>query len=166
MHIFGSPGAPSLGRLLFREWQRRLAASRASPLASYSPFTVHVTGTDQPSASKGSTFTSLVRVLDQSITADKPKPFSLRNLVTCKSFVHFIGRLADSALHMEARNLVCVLAAALHAVGVCLRPHQPRVVYKLKLLSRALVLRIVSAISLRLQGSATALAVHRSILAA
>ena len=145
------------------EWQRRLAASRASPLASYSPFTVHVTGTDQPSASKGSTFTSLVRVLDQSITADKPKPFSLRNLV--KSFVHFIGRLADYALHMEARNVVCVLAA-LHAVGVCLRPHQRRVIDKLKLLSRALVLRIVSAISSRLQGSATALAVHRSILAA
>ena len=66
---------------------------------------------------------------------------------------------------MEARNVVCVLAA-LHAVGVCLRPHQRRVIDKLKLLSRALVLRIVSAVSSRLQGSATALAVHRSILAA
>ena len=57
------------------EWQRRLTAVRASPTVSYSPFAVNATGADAP---KGGTFTSLVRVLDQSITADRPQVFSLR----------------------------------------------------------------------------------------
>ena len=147
------------------EWRRRLATVRASPSTSYSPFavnSVNVTGAKQSSNSKGSTFTSLVRALDQSIAADKPKPFSLYGLV--KSLLRFITRLADSALHMETRNVVCVLAVV-HTLRSLLRPHQHRIINKLKLLSYAIALRIASVISSRLHDSATALAVYSRIIA-
>jgi hypothetical protein len=139
------------------EWRRRLTALRTSPLASYSPFSVHATGADEP---KRGTFTSVVRVLDQSIAADKLKPFSLRTSLA--SLFRFVAHLADTALRMEARNVVCALAA-LHVLRRFLRPHHRRIIDKLKLLPHVLAPRAMSSL---LHSSLTALAVNGQLLAA
>ena len=52
---------------------------------------VHATGADEP---KRGTFTSVVRVLDQSIAADKPKPFSLRTSLA--SLFRFFAQLGQA----------------------------------------------------------------------
>ena len=66
---------------------------------------------------------------------------------------------------MEARNAVCVLAA-LHVLNRFLRPHQRRIVDKMKLIPYTLALRSASAVSSNLLRPLAALAVRHQVLAA
>jgi hypothetical protein len=142
------------------KWRQRRAMSRSSRQISYSPYAVHATGVDALSAPKDGNFTSLVRVLDHSISADKkPVRFSLRGSIN--SLLRYIAQLTDSTLRMEIRNIVCVLAA-IHVLGRYIRPHQRRIIDKLKMLPYVLALRAIK----RLQEPLAALVVYGQRLSA
>ena len=143
-------------------WQERLAAFRSSRPTSYAPYVVHAVGADQSLASKGGNFTSLVRILDQSLSADKaPRArFSLYNVI--KAFSASIMHTADSVLSMEARNIVCLLTGV-YLIRITSRPwYRPHLIKKLKLLIMAKLVKALHSASSALM----ALPMHRQMLTA
>ena len=133
------------------KWHQRVAAFRVSQhQAPYSSYAVHATGADQTLAPRGENFTSLVRILDQSISADKATPvrFSLRGSI--KAFYRLLARLTGTLLHMEARNVICLLASLHLAQRVAGPWYRPHLITKLKLLLQTHVIRA-------LHGTASAL---------
>lgn len=127
---------------------------------------MHATGTDLSEVTKGNTFISVLRVLDKSISADHTKcvHFFLANFI--KSFSADYAIFTSIVMHMEARDIVCLLAAA-HVIGRAVRPHREHLISKLQSPLHAVALRaLLSARSLAsaLSTTSTALAVRDRII--
>lgn len=138
IQVVGADDALSASRLTKTDqrlatWRKQLAAHRSSLSPSYTPFTVNPIGA-------GGNFASTLRILDQSLTADKPRKFSpVRDSV--KALYRLIVQLASSVSHMEARDVVCLLAG-LHMARRATGPWDIlRLVMRLKLIIQAALIR-------------------------
>jgi hypothetical protein len=138
IQVIGADSALSASRLIKTDqrlvnWRKQLTAHRSSLSPSYTPFTVNAIGA-------GGNFASTLRILNQSLTADKPRKFSpLRDSV--KALYRLIVQLASSASRMEARDVVCLLAG-LHMARRVTGPWDiSRLVMRLKLIIQAALIQ-------------------------